>query len=820
MSRSRRFASLSSLAAFAVCLAMATPAAAGPGSPTSPDTVLGSAAQATTPAQVQRARLAPFLAAVGGNGPQLPTGSTLAPQPLTSTTGTAAPSPQSAQSEPADSTSGLYVITTPDPTVADSGAYIYTAASLAPPRVTVTAPDGSTSSTFAQAYPQRGWWTAPLPGGAPGVYRVSVTAPAADGSGPLTGAASFEVVPVPNPTQAASSWRAVGPNSIGGQFALDPQRPTTMYSANFASPAVWQTTDAGGTWREYQVGQVGAGLPAALVVDPADGSRLYLPVDGGTQYETVDPTYAGKLFTSADGGQHWSALPFPNEHVTALATNATGTTLAATTWQGLEVSNDGGRSWTQLDAPWPGQDVDQVTIIGTTLYVATFDGLFAVSDVTTSPQTPVNLHVPTSRIGNWVTGVAGDAHALYASSWADNVYVSHDGGASWSPVLASDGNLVWRLDDVAGTVYVSMGDQLLLSPDGGATWQHWEPPTSGSVPGQIAEAGGTTYVDEEDAGIYATRDGATWTRLGAPGADVNVLAMVGGSHDPSLLAGTGWGVYATALAGDESVDASTYDWHSPGTEGSSVAGTLQLAAGGGYAFTVKRNPFFHQFSVLRSSDAGDTWSSVYGSFGTAQTVYVDPADPASVYVTAGSGLLVSRDSGATWSRFGLPGTMNVLSGSPVDPNLLYGSGPGGLYESADGGQTWVQRSSSTFSAIDVLPTGRLVLGGLGLATSDDQGASVQPAAMPPLVVDVTALLSSPTNPQVLYAATGSFYEYGLPKGGRGVWRSSDGGHTWQLMDTGLSNLDTTSLAVSPDGRHLYVGATAGGVSRIKLPAVG
>jgi photosystem II stability/assembly factor-like uncharacterized protein len=66
----------------------------------------------------------------------------------------------------------------------------------------------------------------------------------------------------------------------------------------------------------------------------------------------------------------------------------------------------------------------------------------------------------------------------------------------------------------------------------------------------------------------------------------------------------------------------------------------------------------------------------------------------------------------------------------------------------------------------------------------------------------------------LYAATSSYWESALPRGGRGVLRSTDGGRSWQNISTGLQNLNVTSLAA--DGGRLYVGTVQGGVHRLKL----
>ncbi|AYG78553.1 hypothetical protein DWB77_00661 [Streptomyces hundungensis] len=68
--------------------------------------------------------------------------------------------------------------------------------------------------------------------------------------------------------------------------------------------------------------------------------------------------------------------------------------------------------------------------------------------------------------------------------------------------------------------------------------------------------------------------------------------------------------------------------------------------------------------------------------------------------------------------------------------------------------------------------------------------------------------------ETLYAATTSSWDAALPRGGRGVLRSTDGGRSWQNISNGLQNLNATSLATA--GGWLYVGTVRGGVHRMKL----
>ena len=47
----------------------------------------------------------------------------------------------------------------------------------------------------------------------------------------------------------------------------------------------------------------------------------------------------------------------------------------------------------------------------------------------------------------------------------------------------------------------------------------------------------------------------------------------------------------------------------------------------------------------------------------------------------------------------------------------------------------------------------------------------------------------------------------------GVYRSTDGGISWQAINQGLQMRAVNALALTPDGAHLYAATEGGGVYR-------
>jgi len=122
------------------------------------------------------------------------------------------------------------------------------------------------------------------------------------------------------------------------------------------------------------------------------------------------------------------------------------------------------------------------------------------------------------------------------------------------------------------------------------------------------------------------------------------------------------------------------------------------------------------------------------------------------------------------------GRLNALAFDPVDPDIVWvGSPSGGLWKTTSNGNQW---ESSTQD----LPT-----------------------------LGVSSILIDHTNHSVMYIGTGdrdAGDAYGL-----GVYRSTDGGETWQPWNAGISNHTVGRLLMHPDNNMIILAATNGGLFR-------
>ena len=119
------------------------------------------------------------------------------------------------------------------------------------------------------------------------------------------------------------TWVALGPEGrIIRALAIDPQTPSTLYAGTDAG--VFQSRDAGATWRAVSVGLANTDVQA-LAIDPQSPSTLYAG------------TWDRGVFQSRDAGATWRAVNagLTNTDVNALAIDPhTPSRLYAGTWGG------------------------------------------------------------------------------------------------------------------------------------------------------------------------------------------------------------------------------------------------------------------------------------------------------------------------------------------------------------------------------------------------------------------------------------------------------------------------------------------------------
>lgn len=230
--------------------------------------------------------------------------------------------------------------------------------------------------------------------------------------------------------------------------------------------------------------------------------------------------------------------------------------------------------------------------------------------------------------------------------------------------------------------------------------------------------------------------------------------------------------------------------------------------------------------------------------GRARALAGVPSRPNVFYIGFDNGgLWRSTDYGSTW----LPlfdrestGSIGAIAVSPSHPDIIYvGTGAGiirpdlatgnGVYKSTDGGKSWVWlglAETRMIAHIEVDPRNpdRLFVAALGrpygpnpergIYRSTDGGRTFQRVLYRDEYTSGNDVRLDPGNPEIVYAALWqqqqSFVEGGAFGGlGGGVFRSTDGGTTWRPLTEGLPAVVQANLAVAPNHPGLLYAMVAG-----------
>jgi len=311
----------------------------------------------------------------------------------------------------------------------------------------------------------------------------------------------------------------------------------------------------------------------------------------------------------------------------------------------------------------------------------------------------------------------------------------------------------------------------------------------------------------------------TWTTHGPQGAAVTAIAIGPATHSTLYAAAVG-GLY-------KSVDGGLH-WNSIDVGLGITVRSLAVDPANPttvYAATLSDG-------VYKSLDGGDSWSPANGGMTSwdVEALVIDPQSPGTIYAGTfeygceGFCLFKSTNGGRSWTPTGRTPDVLSLAVDPRTPSTLYaGTYGSGIFKSEDGGDSWRAINvgltgnfvpsmvidpltpTTIYAAPVGYPSGPYPVGGVFKSTD---GGETWNAANRGLTADsVRELAINPRNPSTLYAGTPV-----------GIFKSSNGGDSWTAMNDGLSNTDVLSLAIDPaDPDRLYAGTAGGGIFEWETP---
>lgn len=583
----------------------------------------------------------------------------------------------------------------------------------------------------------------------------------------------------PPPDASTGTWVERGSgNQAGRMHTARPSSDGSLLYAGSALGGVWKGTPDGEDWTPIADDLYGgAHWLAVLPPDSQAGPDVVLAgTDWGSLHRSADDGATWEVPTGLDGIAETRRLLVDGAGVVWIVWGASGR-------YALSRSVDGGQSFQDVRALGAGGDAWTPRDGAGPLWVADGDAVVRTDDGGETFVAVGDLGVGARYA--WLVGSEAGAPRLFAVAQAqDGAYrllVSDDAGATWASRAT--------LDDFWGALEASAVDpelfawggvELHRSEDGGASaalvnswWDYYEDP-AGKLHADVMGVdvvpdgqGGEAWYVATDGGLYRSTDGLREVEnLSLSGLRVSqYYGTLTSSADPAHVAAGAQdqGYQVTQGMDQDGGDVLAFDQILSGDYGHLTSGD------GTHAIVFSVYPGILMVAEGEAQPAITAWLDFPEgeTYGWLPTVVADPETPEDVYFGASKlyryvrgrrgweiELWSDQSFGRGWEYVG------ALAFSPLDPDRAWvATSAGRLFRSTDHGVTWDE--------------------------SDDEG----PASH---YFYGTAMVASREDADVVYVG-GSGYD------GPAVFRSRDGGATWEGWGDGLPATLVYSLAEARDG---------------------
>ena len=364
------------------------------------------------------------------------------------------------------------------------------------------------------------------------------------------------------------------------------------------------------------------------------------------------------------------------------------------------------------------------------------------------------------------------------------LFLSQTSFAQWQ-THGPYGGSIHSLADLGSYTFTGTSNGVFRTSDNGNNWTAANSGIERKSVGCLAVFGNNLFAGTNYNGIFMSSDfGITWTQSNTGLLDTNIISLF--STNIGLFAGTSTGVYY-------STNGQSWTLANNG-----IPSTYPI-----YSFAVSDSIVFggtYGIGLYSTTDSGANWTSVGGGFPANTFVYALISDTTTLFAGTSDGVYKSINGGSSWSpaNTGFPSGMWAKSFAIDSGYVFAGTYSSGILISSDSGNTWTQVNNGlpdlplanglptnypSMQAIIASGTNILAATNFGMYMTSTGGASWIESNNGILSTNVTAISA---NDSLVIAGTD----------GTGIYVSTNAGTDWQRANNGLTDVHVLAVTTN------------------------